>query len=629
MAEKTAMELRSFSHFFFIIFISFIVLIDAQPSPSSSSSCPLNFTLLDQIQYIGQEVSRSTNITLHCTSYLQALHFVMVDYVANSGFFLVPSSSANSCWNSLDQKLSSLGGPSVDVRSLCNFTTSSIAREPDSQSCHNITSVQNLTNWVPQSSLSTISNECANASVDRLTSCSTCNVAVVQATVNFLPGSAIGSVNNCSDLLFLYAAASVPNASRADVARCVFNIKDDGSQPDSDTKRKYIYGGVGAAVTLLIVLGLLFFFYIRHRNRRIAGYKREVELSKEKMTKSNSNLIWFTIEEIKAATNNFSRYNMVGSGGYGNVYKGTLPDGSEVAVKRFKNCSAAVDDEFFHEVEVISSVKHRNLVALRGCCVEKTDLAGYQRIIVCDYMPNGSLHDHLFDKKTYLSWSRRQNIALGIVRGLTYLHQEVQPAIIHRDIKASNILLDANWNARVADFGLAKFTPEGATHVSTRVAGTRGYVAPEYVLYGQVTEKSDVYSLGIVLLELLTGKKIMTFVSDSEGPILITEWTWSLVKQGRVADALDPSMDDLGPPEIAERFVLLSLLCCHPQVPCRPTMDQVLKIMENDQLLPSVPDRPIAYNVGIDDIEKAAGGSGQLSSDSGFQSYGSCGSTFQ
>lgn len=449
----------------------------------------------------------------------------------------------------------------------------------------------------------------------------------MQNTVN-LGVASNSTVVSCQDILSLYAASSAPNASRADVATCLFNIVDNGSKGESKYA-KYIYSSVGAALVLLAAVGLLLFVYHRRRKRKIAKQKREVELSKEKLGKANSNLTWYTLDEMKRFTNNFARTNIVGTGGFGNVYKGTLADGTEIAVKRFKNCSPAGDDEFFHEIEMISTVKHRNLVPLRGCCVDKTDLAGHQRIIVYDYMPNGNLSDHLFSRKTDMDWPRRQNIAIGIVRGLAYLHQEIQPAIIHRDIKPSNVLLDANWNARVADFGLAKFTPEGATHVSTRVAGTHGYVAPEYVLYGQLTEKSDVYSLGIVLLELFTGKKNFDVTKNPEDSILVTDWAWSLIKQGRVEDVIDPNMHNLGPPDVVERFILLALLCSHPQVPFRPTMDQVLKIMENDRPLPSIPDRPLPYSVGIVDIERSVGGSGALSSGSGFQSFSSHGSSIR
>lgn len=624
MADKnSSCKLVAMAEILVFFFVSMATFAHAQ-----NFTCPLNFTLLEELKSIGEEVKNSPfNSTSRCTSYGQALHFVLVEYVAESGFFFVPNASVAACWDAFDRKLSSLGAP-VHVRSQCNWSTSSISGQ--SLTCNNISSVHDLQKIVPPPILSQISQECINASIDRVTTCSKCNVAVIPAAIQYLSASANsaaanGSISTCSDIMSMYAASTAPKNSRADVARCLFNIESLNKKQES-VHANYIYGCVGAIVTLLLLLGLLFFLYMRHWQRKMAEKKLDLEVSKEKMAKSNSNLVWFTMDEIKAATSNFSKNNIVGSGGFGNVYKGTLPDGAQIAVKRFKNCSAAADDEFFHEVEVISSVKHRNLVPMRGCCVDKSDLAGHQRIIVYDYMPNGSLHDHLFAKKTTLDWPRRQNIALGIVRGLAYLHQEVQPAIIHRDIKANNILLDANWNARVADFGLAKFTPDGATHVTTRVAGTHGYVAPEYVMYGQLTEKSDVYSLGIVLLELFTGKKILSPVHDSQGNFLISDWAWSLVKQGRIVDALDPSMDNLGPPEVVERFLLLALLCSHPHLFCRPTIDQVLKIMENDQPMPLIPERPLAYTAGISDIEKAVGVSGSLSSGSGFQSFSSHGS---
>lgn len=540
--------------------------------------------------------------------------------MAGSGHFWVPNASAAACWDAFDKKLGSLGHH-VNVRSECNFTTASIAQGSDS--CKNISTVQILQRVVPVRVLSDISVKCTNASADQLSSCSACTAAVVQATNDYMHVETLsGSINSCQDLLPLYGASTMPNtASRMDVATCLLNLmlhKDNEA-----THSKFVFGSIGAAVTVVLAFGVLLSIYFRYRMHRITVSKRDLEASKEKMAKSNCNLTWYTLDEIKAATDNFSVCNVLGSGGFGSVYKGVLPDGTHVAMKRFKNCSPAGDEEFFHEVEVISSVKHRNLVALRGCCVDKSDPRGHQRIIVYEYMPNGSLHDHLFSQKTFLDWPKRKNIALGIVRGLVYLHQDVQPAIIHRDIKSSNILLDSHWNARVADFGLAKFTPEGATHVTTRVAGTHGYVAPEYVLYGKINEKSDVYSFGVLLLELLTGQKIISFLNDSEGPLLITDWAWSLVKEGKIGDVLDPHMDNLGPPEVVEKYVRIALLCSHPHVSSRPTIDQVLKLMETDQPLPLVPDRPPPYTVAMSDLEKTAGNSGVFSSSAGFRSFSS------
>lgn len=390
-----------------------------------------------------------------------------------------------------------------------------------------------------------------------------------------------------------------------------------------------ICGGVGISLTI----GAVWFFWRRRRSKRsnMKMKMNRAQLGKVEMglgsglesIHESTTLVRFTFDEIKKATKNFSRDSIIGKGGYGNVYKGVLLDGSEVALKRFKNCSAAGDATFAHEVEVIASVRHVNLVALRGYCTATTPFEGHQRIIVCDLMKNGSLHDHLFgslEKK--LSWPIRQKIALGTARGLAYLHYGAQPGIIHRDIKASNILLDESFEAQVADFGLAKFTPEGMTHMSTRVAGTMGYVAPEYALYGQLTERSDVYSFGVVLLELLSGRKALT-MSNGGQPCLVTDWAWSLVREGRALDVIEHGMPELGVPEVLEKYVLVAVLCSHPQLYARPTMDQVAKMLETDLSVPSIPERPISLVAELNDIERSASssGSGQLTSPTGYQPY--------
>uniref|UniRef100_A0A2P2QKX0 non-specific serine/threonine protein kinase n=1 Tax=Rhizophora mucronata TaxID=61149 RepID=A0A2P2QKX0_RHIMU len=238
-------------------------------------------------------------------------------------------------------------------------------------------------------------------------------------------------------------------------------------------------------------------------------------------------------------------------------------------------------------------------------------------------MKNGSLYDHLFgSRKETLSWPIRQKIALGTARGLAYLHYGVQPAIIHRDIKASNILLDETFEAKVADFGLAKFTPEGMTHLSTRVAGTMGYVAPEYALYGLLTERSDVYSFGVLFLELLSGKKALMMTNDSQ-PSHLADWAWSLVRDGRTLDVIEDGMPELGAQDVLEKYVFVAILCSHPQLYARPTMDQVVKMLETDLSIPSIPERPIPLVSERDDIERSvsSSGSAQLSSPSGYQQY--------
>eukprot|EP00249_Psilotum_nudum_P019808 c27429_g1_i1 orf=105-2228(+) len=596
----------------------------AAPISSSSSLCPLNFTVLDKFESVREQISRSDNTTFRCTSILDVLHLVLAEYVHTAGYFLVPPSSAQACWNAFDEKLSSLTAP-INVTFLCNFSVSSIAR--GYSDCHNIQTVADFEGKVSAVSLSNINRSC-NGSLQGLASCTACTTAVVVTKATDLPGQTNGSVNSCQDVVYLYTAGVVNSLgpASAGTAFCLFNIQNISRSENKHTK--YIYSGAAAAVTLLLVVGIACLLYVRYKRLRIMKQKQFMEKSKTTLAtsvKDASILTWFTMDEIKAATHNFSRSRIVGTGGFGNVYRGTLADGTEVAVKRFKNCSPSGDKDFFHEVEVISSVRHRNLVALQGCCVYTSSLEGHQRIILCDFMPNGSLHDHLFIKRTKFDWSTVQNIAIGMARGLAYLHHEVQPAIIHRDIKASNILLDSKWNARLADFGLAKFRPDGATHVTTRVAGTYGYVSPEYALYGQITEKSDVYSYGIVLLELLTGRKALSY-SELEEPLLITDWAWPLVKKGGIADILDPAIENRGTAEVMERYVLVSLLCAHPQVPYRPSIDQVLKILENDQPLPAIPDRPIPLTSAMAEIVKVSSGSGGISSHSGFQSFSSEGS---
>jgi len=211
----------------------------------------------------------------------------------------------------------------------------------------------------------------------------------------------------------------------------------------------------------------------------------------------------FTYEQLAAATANFSPANLLGQGGFGYVHKGVLPGGRAVAVKQLKSGSGQGEREFQAEVDIISRVHHRHLVSLVGYCI-----AGARRMLVYEFVPNRTLEFHLHGKgQPVMEWPTRLRIALGAAKGLAYLHEDCHPRIIHRDIKSANILLDNNFEAMVADFGLAKLTSDNSTHVSTRVMGTFGYLAPEYASSGKLTEKSDVFSYGVMLLELLTGRR--------------------------------------------------------------------------------------------------------------------------
>ena len=486
----------------------------------------------------------------------------------------------------------------------------------------NITTRSQFEAVVPKGTRDYVVQSC-NQSLENSSPCATCTTSLssLQAALN---GTSVGSLTDCTSYRSIYAGAFANYLGPTDpgTAYCLYalDFKSDGSG-----KKPSIVIVVVVVVSSLVLSAVICGAWVFHRKRReLRKGKREmrdVELSLESMSGSTT-LVKFTIDEIRQATRNFTRDNIIGRGGYGNVYKGVLKDGSEVAFKRFKNCSAAGDASFAHEVEVIASVRHVNLVPLRGYCTATTPFEGHQRIIVCDLMKNGSLHDHLYGTTEKLSWPLRQKIALGTARGLAYLHSGAQPAIIHRDIKASNILLDEKFEPKVGDFGLAKFTPEGMTHLSTRVAGTMGYVAPEYALYGQLTERSDVYSFGVVLLELLSGKKALMVMSENQ-PSLVTDWAWSLVRKGKALDVIDNGMPELGSPEVLERYVLVAVLCSHPQLYARPTMDQVVKILETDLPVPSIPERPIPIVAEMDDIERSvsSGDLGCISSPAGYQSF--------
>nr|GME07050.1 probable leucine-rich repeat receptor-like serine/threonine-protein kinase At3g14840 [Ipomoea batatas] len=230
----------------------------------------------------------------------------------------------------------------------------------------------------------------------------------------------------------------------------------------------------------------------------------------------------FTFRQIKAATNNFDVANKIGEGGFGPVYKGTLLDGTVIAVKQLSSKSSQGHREFLNEISMISCLQHPNLVKIYGCCIEWKQL-----LLVYEYLENNSLAHALFGpEKSQLNidWPTRQRICVGIAKGLAFLHEESAVKVVHRDIKATNVLLDKELNPKISDFGLAKLEDDGNTYVSTRVVGTIGYMAPEYALWGYLTFKADVYSFGVVTLEIVVGKNNVKYRSDDENCVCLLDW---------------------------------------------------------------------------------------------------------
>ncbi|GLJ22403.1 hypothetical protein SUGI_0421730 [Cryptomeria japonica] len=296
----------------------------------------------------------------------------------------------------------------------------------------------------------------------------------------------------------------------------------------------------------------------------------------------------FSLEELAEATGNFHDNNKLGEGGFGAVYKGRTKDGKQIAVKKLSAKSNQGKVEFMNEVKLVANVQHRNLVKLVGCCAE-----GDERLIVYEYFPNKSLDTFLFDpeKRRQLDWEKRYNIIIGIARGLLYLHEDSQMRIIHRDIKANNILLDDKLNPKIADFGLAKFFAEDESHIQTRVAGTYGYMAPEYAMRGQLSVKADVYSFGVLLLEIVCGRK-NTENHLSQGMQYLLEWAWRLYKGGNIMSIVDSTVSERCPEEQALRCIHVGFVCVQADAALRPPISNVMMMISNSSVTVPNPTKP-------------------------------------
>ncbi|KAL4563196.1 hypothetical protein LXL04_027232 [Taraxacum kok-saghyz] len=289
---------------------------------------------------------------------------------------------------------------------------------------------------------------------------------------------------------------------------------------------------------------------------------------------SLDNIRNFSYKELRLATDNFDRNAKIGRGGFGIVYKGILNDGTQIAVKTLCAESKQGVREFLTEINTISNVRHQNLVELIGCCVE-----GTHRILVYEYLENNSLDYALLGKRSHvgeLDWKRRSEICIGTARGLAYLHEELEPHIVHRDIKASNILLDKDFTPKIGDFGLAKLFPDTITHISTKIAGTTGYLAPEYVLGGQLTMKADVYSFGVLVLEIVSGRSSSSWGGSQK---LLLEWAWEVYEEGNLLEVVDPDLKEAYDSEEVTKYIKVAFFCTQATAGRRPIMSQVVDML--------------------------------------------------
>ncbi|KAM0938353.1 putative protein kinase RLK-Pelle-DLSV family [Dioscorea sansibarensis] len=324
---------------------------------------------------------------------------------------------------------------------------------------------------------------------------------------------------------------------------------------------------VGACVLIALISILIWLFWRRKNaeNSELRGLDLQTG--------------YFTLRQIKAATGNFNPANKIGEGGFGPVYKGVLPDGSLIAVKQLSSKSKQGNREFINEIGMISALNHPNLVKLFGCSIEANHL-----LLVYEYMENNSLASALFgheETRLTLDWQTRRRICLCIARGLAYLHEESRLKIVHRDIKATNVLLDKDLNAKISDFGLARLFEEDESYISTRIAGTIGYMAPEYAMRGYLTDKADVYSFGVVMLEIVSGMS-NGGRRQEEDCVCLLDWAAILQERGALLEIVDKSLGPYYSEEEALLLLNLSLRCTNHAPALRPTMSTVVSILDGE-----------------------------------------------
>ncbi|KAK9714807.1 hypothetical protein RND81_06G121800 [Saponaria officinalis] len=384
--------------------------------------------------------------------------------------------------------------------------------------------------------------------------------------------------------------------------------KYSSSQGKQAHKRLEVILIVVAALTFIILVSYAGLYVYRKKKREM---QEEMERSlwtkdAEESDSSSSELPFYSRNEIATATDSFSFNNKLGEGGFGTVYKGRLRNGQEIAVKKLALNSGQGIQEFKNEVRLIAKLQHRNLVKMLGCCIQ-----GEEKMLIYEFMPNKSLDSFIFkgENKSSLDWKKRVDIIMGIARGMLYLHQDSRLKIIHRDLKASNVLLDKDMVPKIADFGMARiFVSEQKEENTNRVVGTYGYMAPEYALEGIISIKSDVFSFGVLLLEVITGRKNSGFYPDNPSINLVGH-VWELWKVENAMEIVDPSLKDLDSEEVL-KFIQVGLLCVQECADDRPTMSTVVFMLSTNMELPT-PNQPAFIHKGSrSDIDPSSSSAG-------------------
>ncbi|KAK3416660.1 hypothetical protein EUGRSUZ_H02428 [Eucalyptus grandis] len=398
------------------------------------------------------------------------------------------------------------------------------------------------------------------------------------------------------EVMIGFSAATGYYMERHQLESWSFSSNLEFEEQHRNAKRTKLVVGVAVPPGVLLCGIVVISAILRRRKRRSEGSETANLMSINGELERGAGPRRFTYADLVSATNNFDEERKLGQGGFGAVYKGYLVGlDAAVAVKRISRGSKQGKKEFITEVKVISSLRHRNLVQLIGWCHEANEF-----MLVYELMPNGSLDRHLFGKKRILGWAARLKISVGLASAILYLHEEWEQCVVHRDIKSSNVMLDSGFNVKLGDFGLARLMDHELGPQTTGLAGTFGYLAPEYVSTGRASKESDVYSFGVVAIEIATGRRAVDPMEQSSHVSLVG-WVWDLYGRGQVIEAMDDKLQVDFDQNQVERLLVVGLWCAHPDRSLRPTVRQVIQVLNFEAAVPVLPNKlPVAvYNTPL------------------------------
>ncbi|XP_027368329.1 probable receptor-like protein kinase At1g11050 [Abrus precatorius] len=503
-------------------------------STSASSSCPMDLTYVQSYPWNTSTCRHPIDKQPCCLTLLSIFGIGLAKHLKETSFFQLPNeNSSSACLSDFQLKLKALSiQPSLVPSCFPNpsqFVT-------NSSTCAGIRTTQD---WKQKVGLISPLDTYCNGDLSDKTRCDNCISEGLKLASRLITIDPNASATACFSFASLYAAAFVNPYGTIDVTTtgCLLSLPlSSGATKESSNNRekvlKLVFTLLGVVIGVLLAFVGIIVYKKWDKRSRERVYHREIENNVRASVLPNTGVKWFHISELERATSKFSKKNMIGKGGDGVVYKGKLSDGTLVAIKEHFDLENKGDEEFCYEVEIISKIKHRNLLALKGCCISSDKLKGKRRFLVYDYMPNGNLCYQLsLAGANRLTWPQRKNIILDVAKGLAYLHYEIKPPIYHRDIKATNVLLDSKMNAKVADFGLARES--------------------------------------------------------------ITDWVWTLAESGKMDEIFYQSIKEEGPAKVKERFVHVGMLCAHAVVALRPTIAEALKMLEGDVDIPKLPERPV------------------------------------